>query len=349
MLEQSIAVQGQETAKQIIEQNQSLLEGCCLIGSHIRSSSGERTLPNAQVQVDGQHVSSNHVKGSKIQWFPRKKLSITSKYTQRLSRLFSSVGVRYGDMTIVPKEKLDELQPKIEEIKQNWEEDVNDLVNNFDAIMQDYIDDNPNIAELIKKYALDKEAFHRSFQLTYLKPLAIQPLFEDDVKEMESTVALTLWEEVAKEGQNIYKTSWFKDKRPVNRVSQAVRNPLKRLMNKMLSLGFLDEGVKEITRTFREVFKQLPSNGYIEGHDFQQLTDFIHVVSDINKLRLHAEGASQFQYEAPVEEVEIESVEAVNQELPVESNQVTSAPVIQTPPIVKPKVESSQLGFGIGF
>ena len=305
MINTNIEQQAQETANDLTKQNASLITGCCLVGSHIQSSSGERTLPNAKVEFDGTKIESNLVKGSKIQWFPRDRLRVTSKYTQKLSRLFSGVGIRYGEMTVVPKERLPELQSELDQIRFDWQNDVDALVDDYDVIMSHHISSNPEIAEIIKKFALDKVDFERCFKLTYLKPLAIRPLFEDDVKELESQIASTMWEEISKEAADLYKASWFSDKKAVSRVSQKVKAPLRRLMEKMMSLSFLDEGVINITRTIQQVIDKLPKAGYIEGHDFLQLTHWVHVMSDQEKLKMHANGSPQFVYEPPVASIEV--------------------------------------------
>jgi len=352
MTTNSLNQQALNTAKQLTKQNSQLLEGCCLIGSNIRSCSGERTLPNATVEIDGKKISSSCVKGSKIQWFPRNKLSITTKYTAKISRLLMSVGVRYGDMTVVPKSKLGDLQPELEEIYKNWTSDVNNLVVSFDDIMTEHVENNPAIAELIRKYALDKHSFQQCFRLTYLKPLAIQPLCEDDIGEIESAVAMSMWEEVAKEALNLYKASWFKEKMPVTRVSQAIRNPLKRIKDKLLSLSFLDEGVINVTRSFDDLFNKLPAAGYIENHDFYQLTNFIHVLSDESKLRMHAEGMSQFSYKAIVaQQSQSAQVPSNKTQVVKKSSSPTERSKVIGTPVKKPLNKSNQitLGLGLGF
>lgn len=346
--------QAYDNAKELAQQDKDLISGACLMGYSIQSSCGEVTLSDAKVEIDGQMVSNNHVKGSKLQWFPKKSLTITSKFTAKLSRSFNEVGVKFGDLTVVPKARVKELQAKLATIHQEWESDVKQLMDSYDAVIDDHCNNNPDIAVLIRKHALPKAQFESRFDMTYLKPLAIQPLFEEDKSALEQQVASNLWQEIAKDALNLYKSSWFSGsgstKRPVDRVSQAVRHPLKRLSEKMLSLSFLDESVIEVSRTIQEVFNKLPASGYIEGHAFEQLTLWVHVLSDEEKLRLHATGSTQFEFQAPVPEVQ--SVVS-----PVESSLLTSSQDTLLPTessvvkesVVKPVVAPSQLGFGVGW
>ena len=114
--------------KELAEQNTSLKNGACLLGWQLRSPCGESTLPNAKIELDGQKVSSNQIKGSKLQWFPRSKLKLTTKYNNRLTRTFNSYGVKYGDFTVVPTTRLDELKSELDEIKRDWQDEVTVLI-----------------------------------------------------------------------------------------------------------------------------------------------------------------------------------------------------------------------------
>lgn len=355
--------QSHETAENLVKQKKSLMDECCLIGFNIQSSSGERTLPNARVEVDGSMCSSNKVKGSKLQWFPGNKLSITARYKQRLMRALSSVGVKYGDLTVVPKTELLDLQNLFDEVFKDWQDDVGDLITNYHSILDDYKFENQDIAQLIGKYALDEVAFKSCFKLTFLPPLAIKPLCASDEKLIEEQVTLSLWEEIAKEGQAIYKSSWFKDKKPVTRVSQKIRSSFRRMMNKMWSLAFLDEQFKEVTKTFKDVLDNLPQNGYIEGHDFYQLTNWIHVCTDVEKLKMHAAGVNVYTYKKEISDVKTIASQPLDLPLvsPIESNEVSlkssenivSKPLIPIKPVVEktfkeiPAVRTQDLGFGV--
>ena len=217
--------QAHEAAKEITDNNTDLINGCCLMGFDISSSCGEVTLPEATIEIDGQKVSSSHVNGSKLQWFPRKHLTITSKYTGRLNREFNKVGIRHGDWIVVPKTKVDDLQRSLEAHYQDWEADLNALLGDFDSILAKHKQDNPDIAALVSKYAYDKDKFKTRFTLRYRRPLAIQPLYESDIPELEKDIAKGLWEQIVEDAMSLYKSSWFKNKVPVSRVSQKIREP----------------------------------------------------------------------------------------------------------------------------
>lgn len=194
-------------------------------------------------------------------------------------------------------------------VQQGWQADLDTLLGDFDSILAQHKQDNPDIASLISKYAYDKDKFKTRFTLRYRRPLAIQPLYESDIPELEQDIANGLWEQIVEDAMALYKSSWFKSKVPVSRVSQKIREPFKRICSKLSSLSFLDESVVGVVRTIEDVMSNLPTRGYIEGHAFEQLTKWVHVLSDMEKLKLHTTGTQPFYYEPAIPEAKVETVE----------------------------------------
>lgn len=343
--------QATQNAAEIVKQNQDLCSGACLMGFKISSSCGEVTLPQAIVTIDGQPISNKNLNKTKLVTFPKKELTITSKYTAQITRLFNTFGVKYGDLYVVPKGKVKEIQAKLEAIYQKWHDEVTKLVNRYDAVLAAHIADNQDIASLIKKYALDKQKFANRFVLVYQKPLAINPVFEEDKAEIEAQVTQTLWQSIAADASALYKSSWFsgaKDSRKaVDRVSQAIWAPLDRLAQKLLSLSFEDEKAVGIVKTIDDLRSRLPKRGYIEGHAFEQLTKWVLIMSDEDKLRMHATGAEPFVYEPPVASAPVKEPLSSPDSSALEATPVTPTPRPTPTPIAEAK--PAQFDFGTGW
>lgn len=314
----SLSIEAVKNGQDLAQSNESFKGGCCLLGWQLSSPCGESTLPNARIELDGAQIQSNQIKGSKIQWFPRSKLKLTTKYSNRITRTFNAFGVKYGDFTVVPTTRLDELQLELEAVERDWTDEVKVIMSDYDNSIQDHIADNPEIGPLIKKYALTSAEFEVRFKLRFTKPLAMIALFETDEDEIASDVADTLWQEVAKEAHTAYKQNWFKGGIPVNRVSQKVRSPFRRMMSKLSDLSFIDEGISIVLQTIEDVLDELPTKGYIEGPQFTQLTNWLLVMANEDTLRLHAKGVSQLPElnQGEIEET-MDVAEQSSQTLPV--------------------------------
>lgn len=327
-----------QNGQELAQDNISLKEGCCLLGWQLSSPCGESTLPNAKIELDGNQISSNQIKGSKIQWFPRSKLKLTTKYSNRITRVFNTFGVKYGDFTVVPTARLNELQTELESIEKDWGEEVSDIIAQYDSSLNTHVDENQEIGSLIRKYALTQGEFQSKFKLRFTKPLAMKALFEDDEDEIAGDVAETLWQEIAKEASSVYKQNWFKANQPVSQVSQKVRSPFKRILSKLIDLSFLDEGIERVVETIQDVLNQLPKNGYIRDHKFTQLTNWLLVMCHEDTLRLHAQGEPQFEVQ-PELEPEIKPEEETVIADSTLDNTIDSTVPVQT----KPDVNSTEL------
>ncbi|WP_435277366.1 DUF3150 domain-containing protein (plasmid) [Psychrobium sp. nBUS_13] len=279
-------------ASALIERNTALKEGCCLLGAKVSSPCGESTLPNAVVSLGGQKINSEQVKSSKLQWFPRSHLKLTTKYSNSISRILNAAGVKLGEMTVVPLSKLDKVQDELNALKDKWQSEVDEVITDYDVIIAQHCLDNPDVAHLIRAHAIPASEFKTRFKMRLLTPLALTPLNEEDDSALADELGDNLWAEIAKEASKIYSASWFNNSKPVTRVSQKIRRPINRVVDKILDLSFLDESLVTVATSITDVMRQLPASGYIEGREFDNLTKWMFVMSDESKLRLHAENSA---------------------------------------------------------
>lgn len=279
-------------AKALIQRNTALKDGCCLLGAKVSSPCGESTLPNAVVSLGGQKINSEQVKSSKLQWFPRNHLKLTTKYSNSISRILNAAGVKLGEMTVVPLTKLDKVQGELHALKAKWQSEVDDVIGDYDAIIAQHCVENPDVAHLIRSHAIPANEFKSRFKMRLLTPLALTPLNGEDDSALADELGDNLWAEIAKEASKIYSSSWFNNCKPVSRVSQKIRRPISRVVDKIIDLSFLDESLVVVSTTIIDVMRSLPAAGYIEGHDFERLTKWMLVMSDESKLRLHAENSA---------------------------------------------------------
>jgi hypothetical protein len=327
-----------QNGQELAQNNASLQEGCCLLGWQLSSPCGESTLPNAKIELDGNQISSNQIKGSKIQWFPRSKLKLTTKYSNRITRVFNCFGVKYGDFTVVPTARLNELQTELESIEKDWSDEVSNIIAEYDMSLNTHVDENQEIGSLIRKYALTQGEFKSKFKLRFTKPLAMKALYEEDEQAITNDVAETLWQEIAKDASTVYKQNWFKANQPVSQVSQKVRSPFKRILSKLVDLSFIDEGIERVVDTIQEVLNNLPNNGYIKDHDLAQLTNWLLVMCHEDTLRLHAQGDVQFKIEPEIKP-DIKSVSLDSNS----DNTIKSTDTVPTEPTVNSTTETSSL------
>lgn len=337
--------------------------GCCIINTLVQGACGEKSLPKVKVELDGEQIESDAIKGSKLTWFPSKPLNFVSKTSQRITRLGNKYGIRWGDMTVLPLERLDSFKLEFDAIRAEWDKELDELLSGYDDHINAQCDDYPNIAHLIRRYKMDKDEFRGRFKLQMLPPVAFKPLFssEEEGEEMAESLTSNLFDEIAKAASEAYDKLFFyrdENKRRQQRLkaNQKIRRPFKALIEKLNALLFLDPRIEKVVNATEDVLESLPKMGWIDGANLSSLARWTLVMSDVDTLMEHISD----DYVEP--ETDAEPAIIVNDVLG-EGNEddlslnideelvITDTTVVQpsvTPAVQEPEYET-EYGFGFGF
>ncbi|WP_240224716.1 DUF3150 domain-containing protein [Rheinheimera hassiensis] len=279
--------QAKDLAEKIANDNPSMANSACLVcAPEIGCTTGRITLRDAETVVDGQKVKSTALNGADLAVFPVKKLQPFNNLRVAAKRLFQNHTVQIGDLYLCPVEKLADVLAGVEELREKFEGELTSLQANYDSLVEDHKQNLPEVAHLIERNRLPWGQFSAPFKFKVNPPLAIRPLFDEDAEMLQSSAADTLWDEVAADAANQYKTS-FAGK---EKISQKGINAVKRLRSKLVNLSFLHDGIDRVVDRFDELFDKLPKAGYCEGGDFHMAAHFVLQISDAQRLRDEAEG-----------------------------------------------------------
>lgn len=285
-----------ESAKDVAQvaadkENLDLKSGACLVSIDIRGCCGQATLPEAKAVIQGEELDSSLVTGTTLQWFPKPKLKFVNKYVQQANRTMNAIGVQFSKgLTLIPLLKLPELIERLDEMQQSFIDEVDEICENYDDILYDFKEDNQEVAEYIEALRYQVTDFRGRFVFTMTPPMAVSLLFDEDVAEESHRVVLTLWDEVAEAAEALYQNSFIGKER----ISQKAVSAVKKLRGKLLSLSFLHDGIDTVIDGFDNILSSLPDKGYVEGNGFNALAHFVLQMSDAERLRMIAEGVSQF-------------------------------------------------------
>lgn len=285
-----------DAAKNLTDQTVSRLEaltdGCCTVSFKQSGPCGEVTLKSANLMVDGQEVESKLAKGTTYPWFPSAPLKFKNTLARRADRLLDEYGVNMdGKGTrLVPISRLDDLLGKLNGIKENYYAEVEDLDRKFDRILDDFCTENPVDEPIIRRHAMDAASFKGRFIFKVNPPLAFRPLNDSDVNEVVKDTTETLFSEVARDALKLYEGSFVgKD-----RISQKPLNRIRLMLDKLVSLSFLDNAIANVVDTIEAVLDKLPKAGFIEGTPFENLARWVAVMGNEGLLKAHANGEQTF-------------------------------------------------------
>lgn len=299
-----------------------LEQGVCVVNIVSQAACGEKSLPKVKVELDGQLQDSDTIKGSKIRWFPKEPLNFVNKSKQQISRTLNAYGVRWGDMTIVPLARLDELQTEIDVIQLEWQRDLDAMLGDFENLVSDWHMNNLDVADIMRRYTMDKNEFGGRFKLKMLPPVAFRPLIDkDDVEageELANSMLDNLYDEVAKMAGDVYDRSFFtKDDKGQKvlrtRANRRIKDSFNTLIKKLDGLSFLDSNIEKVICETHRVLGSMPKTGWIENNDLAALARWTLVLSNSDSLKNHAnDDVIDFEEEVIVDDIGVLGEEISN-------------------------------------
>jgi hypothetical protein len=362
------------TTSELCSRLTQLEQGVCVVNVITMAACGEKSLPKVKVELDGKLQDSDSIKGSKIRWFPKEPLNFTSKTKQSISKVLNSYGVRWGDMTIVPLARLEELQNEIASIEVDWAIALKDMLDNYDTLVSDWQMSNLDVADIMRRYTMDKLEFGGRFKMKMLPPVAFSPLFQEgdneSAEELADDILSNLYDEVAKMASDIYDKSFFvadANGRKVARTkaNRRIKDSFKRLIQKLEGLSFLDSNIEKVVSQTNVVLDSMPLTGWIEGANLSNLARWTLVMSNPDMLRNHASDSFTLEVEPEVIEDDfgiLGETESSNldEDLSVFETEIqqVNSPEVVTEVVTEVATsfgiddlnqEPDQLGFGLGF
>lgn len=293
----------------------SLKDECCLMSlPEISCPTGKKTVKKKEViLLDDSSVCSDKISGGQLDWYPQDKLTEFQTLRKQAYGLFDENAIQVDKMYLVSLTSLDTILSKLDDIREKWEQLIEDRKASFAADIDAYKLENPAIAKLVDLYQLVDSDFFSVFQFRFNPPLAFQPLFPAQEEELADLARESLLKEIANEAGRQYKTSFTKGEN----VSQKAITALHRIRTKLVDMSFLESGVSFIVDTFDNVMRQLPKTGKIEGPLYHKLGHFVSQLANVDNLATTVTGENSFNISAFFEQPDIE--DDIEFESPVQS------------------------------
>ncbi|SUJ07822.1 DUF3150 domain-containing protein [Shewanella morhuae] len=352
------------TTTEICSRLTQLEKGVCVVNIITLGACGEKALPKVKVELDGKLEDSDSIKGAKIRWFPKEPLNFVSKAKQAISRTLNVYGVRWGDMTIVPLARLDELQCEIAAIQADWELSLTDMLDNYDSLVSNWQMSNLDVADIMRRSTMDKSEFGGRFKMKMLPPVAFNPLIaEGDIEsaeELAEDILGNLYAEVAKMAGDIYDKSFFVADANGHKVARTkanrrIKDSFRSLIAKLNGLSFLDHNIEKVIAQTNLVLDSMPKTGWIEGANLSNLARWTLVMASPEMLKNHVSDDFVLETEPAVIEDDFgvlgESV-STNLDEDLGSFEVVVEPEFKTEIVVDTPLQPQELEpfeFGLGF
>ncbi|HFG1572386.1 TPA: DUF3150 domain-containing protein [Vibrio cholerae] len=305
--------------QELLNNHKQLKEGCVIVGYEMRNWSGKKTFSEGKVTARDSGGKTVELPddlvspGRKSLLDTKTHLSFCNKFASRFGRLFNKFGVRFMGNHLLADSALIELLKEAEPMVEEYEQEVDNFCSKYEQLISDWCQMHPGLESVIRDGYMTVEEVRARFRLRIYKPVRFTPRVEEDLADIVGEAAAQLFEDIAKEAQQLLKDSLTikegtaKGSRK-EECTQDIKRPLRRLRDKVFSLYMLDPVFEGVVDMFDDLLdKALPNTGKIRGTHFSNLMAHVMMMTDSHKLKLHASGINQIA--AKVAEVESEQEE----------------------------------------
>lgn len=333
-----------------MKEQQHVLDQLVLIKPQVSLWSGRRELKPHQIGLRN-NVKPDLVSLGSIKVIDPKKLNPMEATKRNMERRCAEKGTRFLGGYAVPVNKFEELSEELEELKIKGRAEADYLINNYEQLLEQWIEKHPEDEVELRKIALTRDEIRCKYEFEWVA-IRVTPVGGNEaakVAEQVRGLGSQMIQDIAQQSSEILKKSFE------GRVeaTQKIVRPFAAIREKLSSLAFVDPIIAPIVDEIDRVMEELPKTGKFSGTPFHALRGLAELMADADRLREYAvamvdaddnteqqqlkEPACQSDHETPAasETTPDESVGDTEQE---ECEEVDEAPL---PPPAPEKPRSS--------
>ncbi|OAH96743.1 hypothetical protein A1353_23925 [Methylomonas methanica] len=259
------------------------------------------------------------------------KLTVFNRLKKEAERICLRVGTRFLGGFAVPVESASGITAELERIALDFAAAKTEFIAGYDAAVTDWVVRHPEFASIIEQ-AVDSVEFvstRLSFEFLVVSVGLPESLPPADVARLDSKIGSLseqMFYEISVEANQLIEQSLLGKEQ----VTRNALRPIRRMRDKLDSLGFLDHRVAPVVSTIDDLLARIPNKGAIEGGILQEILATAMLLSDPDKTRRHGEGLLAAQLPVVDDETE-EVIESAESEPPA----VLVVPTAPTPVIAE--------------
>jgi len=270
-----------------------------LKASDIKLGAGGEIPPEKLAQLGQKKV----IDSDKLRPFLRLKTSAR--------RLCLEYGMSFINCFAIPTNKVDNLIKQLDEISVQMSNEKRQFINEYDASVNTWINENPEYAQIIRASVLPKVVVEQRINFDY-QIFNINPVNNEQTKKF-STMTAGLGDELLEEITSEANDFFHRNINARTSCQASTRKTLLRLRNKVDGLSFLDSKFLSVVLLLDETLKAYGTvASKVEGSLFYQLMACVLILSSKDKLQSYAKGsinidsmASGFMLSAKNDDTEI--------------------------------------------
>jgi len=211
---------------------------------------------------------------------------------KQAERKCEAVGIRFLGGFAVPREKTEAVALELAAIAHRFHTAVNDLLAIYEARVEEWIDQNRDFEEALRRSVIAAADVRNRFGFEYsIYRMTAAPqtgYLDHQVNRMGGR----LFQEIAIAANELLSGGLSLDRAATEEagVSHKVLVPLMRIREKLSGLSFLDSAVQPMVKAIDDVVAQIPKKGKIRGQAYFNVLATVLILSDPDKVKRLAAG-----------------------------------------------------------
>lgn len=307
-----------------MKEQQHVLDQLVLVKPQVSLWSGRRELKPHQIGLKN-NVKPDLISLGSIKVIDPKKLNPMEAVKRNMERRCLEKGTRFLGGYAVPVDKFDELSEELEELKTKGRAEADYLINNYDQLLDQWIQEHPDDEVELRKIALTRDEIRCKYEFEWVA-IRVTPVGGKEaakVAEKARGLGSQMIQEIAQQAGETLKKS-FEGK---SQATQKIVRPFVAIREKLSSLAFVDPIIAPIVDEIDRVMEELPKAGKFSGTPFHALRGLAELLADADRLRDYAQAMANADDESDEEEDIEEPADQVVSQPPTESETNSDADV----------------------
>ena len=263
--------------------NTHILNQMCIVHLDISAWSGRSRLDKTDFIDQSQLPPETAVSLGSKKLINDKIISNFHRLRSASHRACEKLGVSFVGGYAIKIDDIDEVDRQLGEIKDEFNQSVETLVNNYVELTEEWIKENPGFEQQLRKALPSAETVARKFSYDF-SIFQIESVPSHDMHKKANKLFDRVLDEVAETAKNYINTSLKGDTNHCSYITSRGRSILNTIQSRLRQLTFVSSEFGLVADWVEDLYNKLPAEGGIRGDDFRQFAMMLNTLANGDRI-----------------------------------------------------------------